>query len=153
MRLKPIRELLEAHDVFSTLDATDLDLMSGCGHNQVVRPGEVLAREGDAADRFFLVRHGLLAIELHSAGQSLVVDTVGPGGAVGWAWIFPPYRWTSDVRAVGRSRLLTIETGCFRDKADADPAFGYRIMQRVASVLVAEIDATHLRLLDLYGRG
>jgi CRP/FNR family cyclic AMP-dependent transcriptional regulator len=153
MRITPISDLLARHELFSGLDAADVDLVSGCARNEVVGPGTLLAREGEVADRFFVVRQGTVAIELHAAGGPLVVDTAGAGEAVGWAWIFPPYRWTDDVRTLSTTRLVTIETTCLRDKADADPAFGYRIMQRFASVLVAQLDATRLRLLDLYGHG
>ena len=39
------------------------------------------------------------------------------------------------------------------EKCDADPAFGYRVMQRFAQVVAERLAATRLRLLDLYGRG
>ena len=153
MKPRPIRDLLADHPTFEGFDADDLDLIAGCARNQVVHPGEVLAREGEEADRFFVVRRGLLALEVHSQSQALTIDTAGTGEVVGWAWIFPPFRWTNDVTATELTRLVTIESPCLRDKADADPEFGYRIMKRFAQVLVDQLDATRLRLLDLYARG
>lgn len=45
-----------------------------------------------------------------------------------------------------------MDAGCLRSKAEADPAFGYELMKRFASVMVARLDAAQLRLLDLYGK-
>lgn len=151
MRITPIRDLLARHPVFRTWDSEDIDLLAGCARNEVVDRGELLAMEGGEADRFFLIREGLVAHELHAPGGTLTVDTATDGELVGWAWIFPPFRWTNDVRAVERTRLVTVEAACLRDKADADPAFGYRAMQHFAAVLVGQLDATRLRLLDVYG--
>jgi hypothetical protein len=36
-------------------------------------------------------------------------------------------------------------------KCDSDPAFAYRLMKRFAQVIVDRLQATRLRLLDVYG--
>jgi hypothetical protein len=46
---------------------------------------------------------------------------------------------------------VAIDGVCLRDKSETEPAFGYRIMKRFAQVMVEQLDATRLRLLDLYG--
>ncbi len=46
---------------------------------------------------------------------------------------------------------MAIEAKCLRDKCERDPAFGYRIMTRFAQVMADQLQATSLRLLDLYG--
>ena len=151
MRITPIRDLIGAHPLFVDLPTEDLDLIAGCGQNQVFAAGATLGREGDPADRFFLIRSGRVSVKVHAPGGDLVIDTVGPGGLVGWSWLFPPRRWTFDVEAVETTRAVTIEATCLRDKCDADPAFGYRIMQRFTQVVIERLQATRLRLLDLYG--
>ena len=39
---------------------------------------------------------------------------------------------------------------CLRDKARADPAFGFELLSRVSTELLGRLQATRLRLLDLY---
>ena len=70
---------------------------------------------------------------------------------VGWSWLFPPYRWQFDARAVGAVRATAFDGVCLRDKCDADPALGYDLMWRFAQVLVERLQWTRLRLLDVYG--
>lgn len=151
MRTSSIRDLLATETVFGDLDAGHLDLLAGCARNEVFDAGALLAREDAPADRFFVVRHGRLAVEIHASGGPLVVDTAGPGELIGWSWLFPPYRWTTDVRALEQARVVAIDGSCLRDKCDAEPAFGYRMMRRFAQVMIEQLDGTRLRLLDLYG--
>ena len=55
-----------------------------------------------------------------------MIETVGPGGAVGWSWLFPPYRWHFDARALDPVGAVAVDAACLRAKADADPALGLR---------------------------
>lgn len=153
MKTRSIAQLLAGHETFAGLPPEDLEQISGCARNEVVAAGTVLAREGDPAERFYVLRSGRLSMAVHGPGQPLVVDTAGPDEVVGWSWIFPPYRWTADVEAVEQTRLLSIDGRCLRDKAEQEPEFGYRLMKRFARVMVHRLEATQLRLLDLYGDG
>ena len=129
----------------------DLDLLAGCGKNEVYRAGAFLGREGEAADRFFILRAGRVAIELHAPGGPLVIESLGPGELIGWSWVIPPYRWQYDVEAVEPAHVVTMDGTCLRDKCESDPAFGYRVLKRFATVAVHRLEATRLRLLDIYG--
>jgi CRP/FNR family cyclic AMP-dependent transcriptional regulator len=146
-----IRALLGSQPVFAGLEPGDLDLLAGCARNVRFDTGASLAREGEPADGFYLVRHGRLAIEMPAPAGPLVVDSAVPGDLVGWSWLFPPNRWTADVRAVEPTRVVAVDGRCLRDKSEAEPAFGYRIMRCFARVMIERIDAMRMRLLDLYG--
>lgn len=153
MRPRPIDELLSDHEFFAVLSAADREVVAGCGRNQTFVAGSALAREGGPADQFFLLRAGLVALQIPvPAGEAdYVVETLGPGEVVGFSWIFPPYRWSFDVVAVEPSRVIAFDGACLRGKCDDDQALGYRLMQRFARLLTYRLEATRLRLLDMYG--
>lgn len=151
MKTSSIRDLLAEQAVLRGLEPVDIDLISGCGHNEVFEVGAFLAREGEPANRFFIVRAGRVALELQTPTGPLIIETIGPGDLVGWSWLFGPHRWEYDIEAIDQTRLVVIEAACLRDKCDADSAFGYRLMKRFAEVVVSRLHATRLRLLDLYG--
>lgn len=151
MNITSIRDLLAAQSVLQDLEPSDIDLMAGCGHNQVFEAGTFLAREAEPANQFFVVRAGKVAIELQAPTGPLLIDTVGAGELVGWSWLFAPYRWTFDVEAIEATRAIVIDSSCLRDKCEADPAFGYRLMKRFAQVVIDRLQTTRVRLLDLYG--
>ena len=70
---------------------------------------------------------------------------------VGWSWLFPPYCWQFDARAVGAVRATAFDGVCLRNKCEADAALGYDLMWRFGQVLVERLQWTRLRLLDVYG--
>lgn len=150
--MKEIRSLVAEHAFFEGLDPARLDLVAGCASLAAFPAGAPIAREGDAADAFFAIRSGRVAIELHSAGRGpLVIQTAGPGEVVGWSWLFPPYEWVFDARAAEDVRAIRFDGACLRRKCDDDPAAGYDFMKRFARVFVKRLEASRLQLLDLYG--
>ena len=114
--------------------------------------GQLLARTGDPANQFFAIRQGRASIELHSAERGpLILQTVEAGEIVGWSWLFPPYRWTFDVRAIEELSAISFDGECLRGKCDLDPAMGYDFMKRFARVFMGRLESARLQLLDLYG--
>jgi CRP/FNR family cyclic AMP-dependent transcriptional regulator len=152
--MRSLRELLSEHPFFTGLDDDTVSMLVGCSRNVHYREGEYLFREGEPADRFFVVRRGRVALDVHVPGQvERVVDTVDEGGVVGWSWLVPPYRWFFDARAVQGVSAVVVDASCLREKCDQDPALGYALMQRVAGVMYQRLQSARVRLLDLYGTG
>ncbi len=152
MPIHSIDEILATLPTFEGLDPEWLALIAGCGQNRGFEAGEYLAREGDEADTFYVIRHGHVALELPGAARgSLLISTLGDGAVVGWSWLLPPYRWAFDVRATELTRVIAFDGACLRGKCDADPALGYALMQRFAGMILDRLQATRLQLLDVYG--
>ncbi|HSL25649.1 MAG TPA: cyclic nucleotide-binding domain-containing protein [Acidimicrobiia bacterium] len=154
MSLETIDQLLRTHPFFKDLDPGYLELVAGCGKNMVFETGDYLCREGDPADLFFIVRRGRVAIEVHlPARGSLVIDTAGEADVVGASWLFPPYRWQFDARALEPVGVVALDGACLRDKCEEDTRLGYQLMKRFAEILVERLESARLRLIDLYGGG
>jgi CRP/FNR family transcriptional regulator, cyclic AMP receptor protein len=148
----PIAQLVATHPLLAGLPGDAVGEVAGCARNVAYAPGDLLLAEGDVADTLFLVRRGRIAIEIHAPDRGpIVVETVGPGATVGWSWLFPPHRWQFDARAVDAVGVIAVDGKCLRAKADADDAFGHQLVTRMASVLLERLQATRIRLLDLYG--
>lgn len=147
-----LAEVVAAHPLLSGLPGDAVAQVAGCSRNVAFRPGTLVLAEGDPADTLYLVRRGHVAIEIHSPERGrLVIETLGPGAVVGWSWLVPPYRWRFDVRASEAVGAVAVDAACLRTKADADPALGYALLQRVSGLLLERLLATRVRLLDLYG--
>jgi len=150
--METIEKLLLEVPVFAGLTPDQLEFVAGCASNARFRDGEMLFREGDQADTFYVIRHGSVALEIFAPPSGAVtIETVEPGEVLGWSWLFPPYRRYFDARAVGLVRATAFDGTCLRDKCEADPALGYELMRRFAQVLIERLQATRLRLLDIYG--
>jgi CRP-like cAMP-binding protein len=148
--MKDMADILRGHPFVEGLDADTVALIAGCAKNAVYAAGAWLFREGQAADRFFLVREGQVALECFAPGRGpLTVLTVGAGEIVGASWLIPPYRYAFDARAAKPTRALAFDARCLRDKCEADPRVGYEMMKRFIPPLVKRLHEARLQTLDL----
>jgi CRP/FNR family cyclic AMP-dependent transcriptional regulator len=152
--VRTMDEVLREHPLFDGLDAAYLELLVGCGRNVVFHAGDAIARQGTAADAFYLIRHGQVAVQIAVPARGPVtIDTLGEGDVLGWSWLLPPYEWHFDVEAVELTRAVAFDVRCVRDKFETDPRLGYELLRRFAAIIVDRLQVTRLRLLDLYGQG
>jgi len=152
--LRSLENVLAEVPLFEGLDDADLELLAGCAGNVHFEAGERLFREGDPADTFYVVRHGSVAIETFvPARGEVMIETIEGGEVIGWSWLFEPYRWHFDARALTTVRATAFDGACLRGKCEADPALGYALTSRFAQVLIERLQWTRLWLLDLYGDG
>jgi CRP-like cAMP-binding protein len=150
--MKTMTDLIRAHPFLAGMAEAHVATVAGCAKNVVFEPGTYIIREGQPADEFHVLRDGHVALEIYAPRRgSHVVQTIGPDDILGASWIVPPYRWTSDARALDRVHAFAFDAKCLRDKCDADPALGYALMQRFVPILVRRMSAARLQVMDLYG--
>jgi CRP/FNR family transcriptional regulator, cyclic AMP receptor protein len=152
MPAETMEELLGDHPFFAGLGAAAVRLMAGCASNVHFAQGEFIFSQGEAASRFYVLRHGRVALEIHSPGRGpLVIDTMDEGEVLGWSWLVRPYRYFGDARAVTPVSATALDGACLRGKCEADPELGYQLLKRVTAVMYDRLQSTRVRLLDLYG--
>jgi len=151
--IKEIKDYLPEHPFFKGLDPELIEFLAGCARNVHFKDGEILFKEGDKADTFYVIRKGRIAIQVHdpARGGGSILDTVDAGGVVGWTWLVPPYKWLFDASASEETSAVAFDGECLRKKCEDDAVVGYALMQRVAVVMYERLEAARLRLLDLYG--
>jgi len=147
-----LEPILRKHPFFDGLTDADYALITGCAKNVRFRKGETLAREGDSADQFFLIREGRVSLDFPAPhGGRVRIQTLDAGEVAGYSWLMPPFVWQFDVVAVTDVRALEMNGGCLRGKCDEDPRLGYTLMQRFSQLMADRLAGTRLQLLDLYG--
>lgn len=153
MTIHTFEQVLAEHPFFKDLSEPHLDTVVGCASNVVFQPGEFIFREGEAADRFYVVREGKVAVEVFVPNRGPVtIETIEGGEVLGWSWLFAPYRARFDARAMNAVRALSLDGACLRAKCEKDPGLGYELLKRFTQVVVSRLEATRMQLLDLYGR-
>jgi len=151
--MRTIEQLVAKHPFFEDLEQDDRALLAGCGRNEAFHKDQYLTREGEPADRFYVIREGRVSIEIHvPAGGPAVIQTANAGDVVGVSWLFDP-TWNFDARATATTRVLRFDTACLHDKCESDPRFGYHIMRKFSALIMSRLQAARLRLLDMYGYG
>jgi CRP/FNR family transcriptional regulator, cyclic AMP receptor protein len=151
MTTADIYDLLRHHPFFKDLEESAVEFIAGCGMNVRFAAGEYIFREGEPANTFYVVRAGNVGLEIASPDRgSLMIETVGEDEILGVSWLFPPYRWQFDARALELTRAISLDATCLRAKCDEDPGLGYALMQRVAETMSRRLQSARIRLLDLY---
>ncbi|MEV4611601.1 cyclic nucleotide-binding domain-containing protein [Kitasatospora sp. NPDC049258] len=135
-----------------TLPPGHRDRLAAFARDVSIPAGTRIFEEGGVADRFWIIRSGGAALDVHIPGRrAAVVETLGEGDLLGWSWLFEPYRWHLGARARGTLLAAEFDAGRVRAGCARDPAFGLAITHGVAAVIARRLGATRARLLDLYG--
>ena len=114
--------------------------------------GEIIFREGEPANRFYLIEAGAVDLESRSAGCGTVrLDTLHEGDALGWSWLFPPYAWHFQARATQTTRVICCNGSALLVEAEEDPVFGYALMKRVARILIHRLRASRNQYIKSRG--
>lgn len=145
-------EILARHPLFKAFDAETIALFAGCARNEHFRPATRIYAEGAAADRFFIITHGDVALEVSTPEREpLIVETLHDGDLFGWSWMVPPYKHSNDAMALSEVRAISLDGSCLRGKCEANPALGYRMFQEWVPHLITRLRSLRLQTLDLYG--
>lgn len=151
--MKDIEQLLRAHPFFRGMADGDVRFISACGENRVYRGGDTIARENSPADHFFVIREGRVAVETFVPNHgALCLQTLHDGDIFGWSWLFPPYLWTFDARALDTVHAICLDGKCLREKCEEDPRLGFELMKRFAKIMTDRLQAARIQLLDIYGQ-
>ncbi|MFI6845196.1 cyclic nucleotide-binding domain-containing protein [Kitasatospora sp. NBC_00085] len=128
------------------------DRLAALGHDVSFPAGTRIFEEDGVADRFWVIRSGLVALDVHVPGRrAAVVETLGEGDLLGWSWLFEPYRWHLGAQTRGTVLAAEFDAERVRLACAGDPAFGLAVTHGVAAVIARRLKATRTRLLDLYG--
>lgn len=113
--------------------------------------GDYLLREDQVCERFFLLVKGLVSVELRvQGGELLRLQTEGAGSALGWSWLFPPYRAGFDIRALEFCKTIAVEGPAMRAMMAEDPLFGYHTTLELLSTVIDRLSQSRLQLVDIH---
>ena len=150
--MKTIDEIIAEHRFFKDMKSEYLQILAGCATNVTFEARDYVLRQGHSADYFYVIRHGAIAIEVHDLGKGpLNVQTVVENDVLGWSWLFPPYQWNYDARAMTLVRATAFDGKCLRDKCEADHDLGYELMKRFADIMMDRLQATRMQVMNIYG--
>ena len=82
MKTETMEELLGSYPFFTGLSADAVRLMAGCASNMHFSADDYIFNEGEDASRFYVIRHGRVALEIHSPARGpLLIDSMDDGEA------------------------------------------------------------------------
>jgi hypothetical protein len=144
-------DLIASHPFLNGLGTDALARLSTWCTPREFAPGARIFDERGVADRFWLILAGHVHLDAYVPGRGYVlIESLGVGAVLGWSWLFPPYTWHFGATAVASTQTVEIDGPGALAMFDADPVTGYELSRRFMRVVVARLQATRVRLLDLY---
>jgi len=149
--IETLQPILAEHPFFSGMDEGLLHVLSGCACNVRFDKDDIIFREGEEADKFYLIRSGKVALQLFAGRRGpLTISTLEEGDILGWSWLSSPYRWKFTARVLETTRAVYLDGKCLRDKSERDNHLGYELLKRFVRIIEDRLQATRLHLLDVY---
>jgi len=149
-RLEPMAMRVALHPFLAGMSRAHLALLTDCAMVVHFNPGEVIFREGELANRFYLIESGSVILE--SSGRSadhVIVDKVSAGDLLGWSWMFPPYVWHFTARAAERTEAIFFYGTIMREYCERDHSLGYELFKRMSAVMIKRLQAAREKMLAI----
>ncbi|MFZ3376689.1 MAG: Crp/Fnr family transcriptional regulator [Chthoniobacterales bacterium] len=139
------------HPFLAGMNRTQLALLTDCAMAAHFKPGQVILREGDFANRFYLIESGSVVLESgESLGEPVVVETIGAGDLLGWSWMFPPYAWHFTARAVEPTEAIFFYGTILREYCERDHSLGYELFKRITPIMLRRLQAARKKMLAVH---
>ncbi len=145
----PLTALIAGHPFFRDLAPQHVQLLAEAAMLKEFKAGEVIFKEGDPANRFYILLDG--EVEVMSEGReasNVLVQKIGPGEVLGWSWLFPPYYWHFAARAGMKTRAIFFYGTWLRESCERDHDFGFAMLKRMSAVIIQRLQAARKRLVE-----
>jgi CRP/FNR family transcriptional regulator, cyclic AMP receptor protein len=149
---------LAGHAFLRGMPAEQVALLGRLAAPISVPAGHRLFEEGGCAENCWLLTAGQVALDLPMPGRAnLIVETLGAGDVIGFSWLSPPHQWQFGAETLEPTTAFELDGPAVQALCDAHPELGYQLATRMLAAAVRRLQATRIRLLDLYappgGRG
>jgi CRP-like cAMP-binding protein len=119
--------------------------------------GTELYREGDPADKLYIVKKGKTALDLkntmspYDPPSRMIVDMISPGETMGWSALVEPHIYTLSCKCAEDCSLISISGPGLKDLISRECQIGLKMMTAIAKII--SIRLVHTRVLFIGERG
>ncbi len=136
------------HPLFKGISPEHLSVLSEGAREKVFEPGTIILSAGQPAYHLYLIEDGKIAIQTPAAASAdAPLKTLGAGEVLGWSWLFAPYTWHLQARALERTRTVCLDGGHLVARCEADHRLGYELMKRISQIVISRLQSARNELL------
>jgi len=123
-------------DILQGLTDWELKIVSQFFQKESLEGGVMLCREGENAERLFILEEGSVSIRTQGR-EPMTMDA--PGSIVGWSFLVPPNRYTATATTLVPSKMLVIKSPEFSYLIHKEPRMGIKVMANLAQVVAGRL--------------
>ena len=145
-----MRTRVALHPFLAGMNRTELALLTDCAMPVHFKKGQTIFREGEMANRFYLIESGKVVLESSDGlGKPVLIETVSAGDLLGWSWMFPPYVWRFTARAGEPTAAIFFYGTILREYCERDHSLGFELFKRMAPVMIKRMQNAREKLVLL----
>jgi CRP/FNR family cyclic AMP-dependent transcriptional regulator len=114
--------------------------MSEGALGKVYQDGEIIVRQGDSGDSMFVVQAGQVQVVAERGGKETLLRVAQAGELLGEMAIFEQQPRSATLRALGETKILTIDKKNFMRRINEDPTIAFRILETMSQRVRALTD-------------
>ncbi|MGV3772657.1 MAG: cyclic nucleotide-binding domain-containing protein [Verrucomicrobiales bacterium] len=142
-----IEHALSQIPIFADLDECFLRLLAKAALRTQFGGGQLIFRQGEAANRFYIITQGKVGLIGEEGGEPYRFAAIGKNEVVGWSWLFPPHTWQFSARAIVPTDAIFFCGAQLREACESNKEFGYELMKRFSSVLMSRLQSSRNELI------
>jgi CRP-like cAMP-binding protein len=130
-------EKIKIAEIFIGLNNEELHRIAPICHEETLPGGTVIWKEGDIADRVYILEEGSAQNNLRN---KTIIDVTEPGRILGWS-AFVKYNkyYTATAQCLGNSRFVRIMSSDILALFRAHQGMGLKVMDNLANVIAQRL--------------
>lgn len=113
--------------------------------------GDRIFQENHPARHLWLLDTGTVDLTTAIPGRGTVtVETLHGGDVLGWSWLNPRPVWQFTATATSVTDAAELDVTTLEQRVSDEPTFVYAVTRALSGVLIARLQSSRARLLDLY---
>lgn len=145
-----VSTILHRHPFVSGFQPHHVDKLATLGKSAHFKADEILFREGEACNKFYLIVSGPVSLELALPRNVIQIQRIGAGDGLGWSAALVGRGKHFQARALDDLETLYFEGQDVLAACREDPEFGFVFMLRLLEVVASRLRATRVQLVDMY---
>ena len=142
-------KLLENLYIFRGLSNEDLSKIEAIAELESYSSGDLIFRQNDVADAFFVIQHGMVNIELDEKVDKsghIAVATLGTGSHFGEMGFLDDQPRSASAIAASYSDILRIDYSATKEVLESDSALSIHVYKQLAIFMCSRLRLTTLDL-------
>lgn len=141
----------KGQSILEGFEPQDLERLAALAKEVHFKRDQIVFREGENHGRFYLILDGTMVLEITAGGRPMSLQTLHGGDAMGWSSLVDSEGGAHfQARVISPVRALSFDGPALGATCESDPAFGYRMMKALLTLVTERLDASRMQLVDMY---
>lgn len=143
-------EILRRYPYFSAAQDADLRELAMLCEEESVAAGTIMYREGDLADKLYVLVEGEVDIQYTlGSGELRTVDTLVPGELMLWSALVEPYKSTAVVTTRQDSKMIALDAAKLRKFCESNHEVANDVLLHLTKLLATRLEGARIQLATI----